>query len=103
MVITMTTQNYLMINESTNTVDNICVWDGNPDTWQPPAGYLMLIQATTIALVWLWDKPADDWVLSQQMGQAQIGFVWNGVECITNDPKPEPPKPQPVTQGTQTI
>ena len=99
-MIKMTTQNYLMISESTNVVENVCLWDGNTDTWQPPTGYLMLIQATTMALVWLWDNAISDWVLSQQMGQAQIGFVWNGIECVTNDPKPEPPQPQPVTQGT---
>jgi hypothetical protein len=103
MVIIMTTQNYLMISQSTNTVENICLWDGNPDTWQPPAGYLMLIQATTMALIWGWDAAVSDWVLSQQMGQAQIGFVWNGVECVTNDPKPEPPQPQPTSEGTQTL
>lgn len=102
-MINMTTQNYLMINESTNVVDNVCLWDGNPDTWQPPAGYLMLVQATTMALVWIWDSAIPDWVLSQQMGQGQIGFTWNGAECVTNDPKPEPPQPQPVTQGTQTL
>lgn len=90
MVINMTVQNYLMIYESTNVVDNVCLWDGNPDTWQPPAGYLMLVQATTMALVWVWDALISDWVLSQQMGQGQIGFTWNGSECVTNDLKPEP-------------
>ena len=79
-----------MIHESTNVVDNVCLWDGNPDTWQPPAGYFMLVQATTMALVWVWDGVIFDWVLSQQMGQGQIGFTWNGAECVTNDPKPEP-------------
>lgn len=93
MVINMTTQNYLMINESTNVVDNVCVWDGNPDTWQPPAGYLMLVQATTMAVVWVWDDAIKDYVLSQQIGQSQIGFTWNGTECMTNEPKPEPPQP----------
>lgn len=99
----MTAQNYLMINEATNVVDNVCVWDGNPDTWQPPAGYLMLVQATTMALVWLWDSTIKDFVLEQQMGQGQIGFTWNGVECITNEPKPAPPQPQPTTEGTQNL
>ena len=91
-MINMTVQNYLMVNESTNVVDNICLWDGNPDTWQPPAGYLMLVQATTMALVWIWDAAITDWVLAQQVGQAQIGFTCNGMECITNAPKPPAPK-----------
>ena len=102
MVINMTTQNYLMVNESTNVVDNVCFWDGNPDTWQPPAGYLMLVQATTMAVVWIFDKAIPDWVLSQQLGQGQIGFTWNGAECVTNDPKPAI-APQPVTEGTQNL
>lgn len=96
----MTVQNYLMVNESTNVVDNICLWDGNTSTWQPPQGYLMLVQATTMALVWVWDAAITDWVLSQQVGQSQIGFTWNGSECVTNIPKPNP---QPIAEGTQTI
>jgi len=99
----MTVQNYLMINGSTNVVDNVCVWDGNPNTWQPPAGYLMLVQATTMALVWVFDKAIDDYVLGQQMGQGQIGFIWNGTECVTNQQKPPHPKPQPTTNGSQTL
>ena len=99
----MTLQNYLMIDLSVNTVENICLWDGNTETWQPPTGYLMLVQATTMALVWQWDKAIPDWVLTQQIGQGQIGFTWNGSECVTNDPKPEPPQPQPVTEGTQNL
>ena len=89
-----------MINESTNVVDNICLWDGDTSTWQPPAGHLMLVQATTMALVWVWDAAITDWVLAQQLGQGQIGFTWNGTECVTNVPKPAP---QPTTQGTQTL
>lgn len=101
-MIKMTTQNYLMINQSTNTIDNICLWDGNPNTWQPPAEYLMLVQATTMALVWVWDAAIKDYVLGQQMGQGQIGFVWNGAECVTNEPKPEKPV-QPQVSGAQTL
>lgn len=101
-MINMTTQNYLMINQSTNTVENVCLWDGNPNTWQPPAGYLMLVQATTMALVWVWDAAIKDYVLGQQMGQGQIGFVWNGTECVTNEPKPEKPV-QPQVSGAQTL
>lgn len=95
-------QNYLMINESTNVVDNVCVWDGNPNTWQPPSGYLLLVKATTMALVWVWDSAITDWVLSQQLGEAQIGFIWNGTECVTNQQKPTP-RPQPSTEGAQTL
>lgn len=99
-MINMTVQNYLMVNESTNVVDNICLWDGNTSTWKSPQGYLMLVQATTMTLVWVWDAAINDWVLSQQVGQSQIGFAWNGSECVTNSPKPNP---QPIAEGTQTI
>lgn len=102
MVIDMTTQNYLMIYEATNIVENVCLWDGNSDTWQPPAGYLMMPQATTMGVIWFWDKPIDDWVLTQEMGTGQIGFIWNGTECVTNEPKPPKPK-QPEVTGAQTL
>jgi hypothetical protein len=101
----MTIQNYLMINESTNVVDNICEWDGNPDTWQPPANTLMLVQATTPALVWqpvYVDGNITDYVLTEVMGAGAIGFTWNGTACVTNEPKPAIPV-QPTTQGTQTL
>lgn len=102
----MTTQNYLMINESANVVENICVWDGDTNTWQPPQGYLMLVEATTPAMVWVLDTQVKDYVLQEQIGVGQIGFTWNGTVLTTNEPKPEPPKPkpdQPATNGTVTI
>jgi hypothetical protein len=102
MVINMT-QNYCMVNETTNICDNITLWDGNPNTWTPPPGYLMLVQADTMALVWLWDAAIPDWVLGQAQGQGQIGFVWNGTDLVTNEPKPAPPKPQPTTEGAQSL
>lgn len=104
----MTTQNYLMINKSTNIVDNVCLWDGNPNTWQPPENYLMLVEATTPAMVWALDvsvTPAE-WVLSEQIGVGGVGFTWNGSVLTTNEPKPQPPSPapnQPDTSGTVTI
>ena len=97
------TQNYCMVNETTNVCDNITVWDGNPDTWTPPPGYLMLVQADTMALVWLWDAAIPDWVLAQEIGQGQIGFIWNGTELITNEPKPAKLAPQAEVTGAQTL
>ena len=79
-----------MVNQATNICDNVTLWDGNPNTWQPPAGYFMLPQATTMALVWTWDEAIPDWVLTQVEGQGQIGFTWNGSELVTNAPKPKP-------------
>ena len=71
----MTTQNYCLVDQATNICDNVVVWDGNPDTWQPPADHLTLIQATTPAKVW----------------------YWNGTYLITNEPQPAPISTIPVT------
>lgn len=91
-----------MINESTNVVDNICLWDGNLDTWQPPIDYLMLVQATTPALTWILNADKTDWELGQVMGAGAIGFTWNGAEVLTDQLKPAKPQPQPTTDGLQT-
>jgi hypothetical protein len=93
----MSAQNYCLINESTNVCDNIVVWDGNPATWTPPSGYLMLVQNTTPAKNWVWNT--DAWILDV-VGEGQIGFTWDGVYLITNEPQPV----EPVTvEGTQEL
>ena len=79
---------YLMINESTNIVENICTWDGDPNTWQPPANTLMLIKDITPAMVWKLNQDNTDYVLTEEIGSAQIGFTWDGSILTTNEPKP---------------
>jgi hypothetical protein len=86
MVINM--QNYLIVNQATNTVENTCVWDGNTQTWSPPANSLALVQATTPAVIWVWNEELNDTELQEQLGQGGIGFTWDGTKCITNQPKP---------------
>lgn len=89
----MTIQNYLMINDSTNIVENICVWDGGTE-WTPPANTLMLVQATTPALIWeavIVDNIITDYVLVEEIGCGDIGFTWNGSVLTTNEPKPPVP------------
>jgi hypothetical protein len=102
MVINMTNQNYLMVNPE-SVVDNICVWDGSPNTWQPPQGYTMLVQDTTPAMVWELNQEKTEYVLAEQIGMAGIGFAWNGFVLTTNLPKPVPPATaeQPISSGTQ--
>jgi hypothetical protein len=88
----MTTQNYLIIES--NVVTNSVLWDGNPDTWQPPAGSIQVVDATTPAMVWnavLVDSKITDWVLVEQLGAGTIGFTWNGSVLTTNEPKPPIP------------
>jgi hypothetical protein len=108
---------YLMINESTNIVENISTWDGNLNTWQPPANTLMLIRDITPAMVWVEKKveiqpPTDPvtyqfiYALEESMGTAGIGFTWDGTICTTNAPQPTmliPAENQPNAEGFTTI
>ena len=90
----MTTQNYLMIQE--NTITNVCLWNGDVNTWQPPANATMLIAETTPTKVWGLNQDKTDYVLVDSIGGAGIGFTYDGVSCITNEPKPKiPPAPEP--------
>lgn len=99
----MKVQAYCMVNPE-NVCDNVCVWDGNTNTWQPPTGYTMLVQETTPAMVWGWD--GSDFVLVEEIGQGQIGFTWDGNALITNQPLPKSISElsnQPTSTGTQTL
>ena len=82
-----------MINESTNVVDNVCVWDGDTNTWQPPTDTLMLVQSDTQALVWQLSADKTNYVLVETLGAGAIGFTWNTTTQVltTNQPKPTVP------------
>lgn len=71
-----------------NVVTNVCVWDGDSDTWTPPADATMLIQATTPAMVWQLNADKTDWVLTKVIGSGAIGFSWDGSVVTTNQLKP---------------
>ena len=86
----MTINSYLIIEN--NVVTNDVVWDGNTQTWTPPADSIQLIQSTTPAMVWqpiYTDEKVTDWVLVEVIGAGGIGFTWNGTVLTTNQPKPE--------------
>jgi len=85
----MTTQNYLMIQESI--VTNVCVWNGDVNSWQPPSDATMLIQATTPTKIWGLNQDETDYVLVDSMGDADIGFTWDGSFATTNQPQPAAP------------
>ena len=89
-----------MIQE--NIVTNVCVWDGNTQTWQPPQDTTMLVQATTPTKIWELNAEKTDYVLTDSIGDGSIGFTWDGSFAITNEPKPEI-LAQPITTGTQTL
>ena len=99
----MTTQNYLMINTAKNIVENVCVWDGDTNTWQPPVDILMLIQADIPAKVWSYNADKTDIVLVEIMGAGGVGFTWDGTYCVTNEPKPQIEVPQPQIQAPQGV
>ena len=95
----MTTQNYLIIEN--NVVTNNVVWDGDVNTWTPPADSIQVIQANTQAKIWLYDKSSNSYVLTEVLNAGDIGFTWDGSVLITNEPQPAPIK-QPVTNGLAT-
>lgn len=36
-------------------VENICLWDGNATTWQPPEIYTMVVAPDGVGIGWSWD------------------------------------------------
>ena len=100
----MPTQNYLMIQN--NVVINVCVWDGNTQTWQPPQDATLLVKEVTPTKIWGLSSELQDYVLIDSSGDADIGFTWDGSFATTNQPKPEKPTPaedQPETSGTVNL
>jgi hypothetical protein len=83
----MADQNYLLIQE--NIVTNIVYWNGDANTWQPPSDATMLVLSTTPTKVWELNAEETEYVLTDFIGNADIGFTWDGTFCITNNPKPE--------------
>ena len=86
----MDARNYHMVNTQTNICENTVLWDGNPDSWSPPPGYLMLLRDETQAKTWVWHADIKDWLLDTLVGRGDIGFVWDGVYLTNNSPKPDP-------------
>lgn len=94
----MTTQNYLVVEN--NVVSNVCVWDGNVNTWQPPTDATMLIQANTNAMIWEINVDKTAFILVKKLGVGTIGFTWDGTVLTTNEPQPTVPTTS--TQSTTT-
>lgn len=81
-------QNYLIIDAS-NVVVNCVMWDGNPETWEPPADTIQLIKATTPAITWVFNQSTMVWEQQTVMGAGSIGFTWDGTTLTTNQPQPQ--------------
>lgn len=101
----MEIQPYCMVDEIQNVCYNVCMWDGDTHTWPVPPNTLMLLQATTPAIVWVWDAEIKDYVLGEVMGAGEVGFTWDGTYLTTTQPKPIAviAADQPTTTGTQTL
>lgn len=47
---------YAVINEQTNIVENVILWDGEPP-WQPPAGtYVQSLEGTEAGIGWKFEN-----------------------------------------------
>ena len=81
-------QNYLIIEN--NVVNNIVIWNGDTNTWTPPQGSIALPQATTPAMVWVFNYTTTPYTsnLEEVIGAGAIGFTWDGSVLHTNEPKP---------------
>ena len=66
---------------------------------------LLLDYETTPSINWSWNKDTKEWELVRtENGGGQIGFSWNGSECVTTEPMPAPfIIVQPTTTGSQTL
>ena len=95
--------NYLLVNTSTTpeTCDNVVVWDGDTNTWTPPASHIALLQETTPSKDWSWDATSNTWVLAESIGDGQIGYTWDGVALTTNEPQPVVPQEQTTQTGAE--
>jgi len=75
-------KNYLLINQQTNIVDNLCIWNGDTQTWTPPPNYLCLPQDTTPRITWVYDEQTQSWVSCDATGTGSIGDTWDGQTLI---------------------
>lgn len=63
---------YAQVEQNSQIVVNVIMWDGNTETWAPPSGYEMI---------------------EDTEGVAGVGFTWNGETFIpppTGGAKEEP-------------
>lgn len=82
----MQMENYVLINNQTDIVDNVVVWDGNTQDWTPPASHTALPQATTPRLIWVQDQQTQAWEQVLVTGGGSIGDAWDGQKLIQPQP-----------------
>lgn len=84
----MENKDYLMINKSTNTVDNIFVWDGNKETWNVPDEYNVFLKEEVKAKIWSYNDNIKDYEIVIKLGAGEIGYLFDGEFVKTNQEKP---------------
>ena len=84
------TKKYLQIDNASNTVTNIILWDGGSN-WTPPEGCTMIDSATIATLHWQFNEETKDYELAQTKDFYDIGFTWDKATrtLTSNHTKPE--------------
>lgn len=106
MVRVMDVQTYCIIDSQSGVCDNVTLWDGDMGVWQPPVKHIAVPQASTPSKVWVQVDNTQQWVLTETVGDGQIGYTWDGVCLTTNEAPPSPTvaeQPQPAVDGSQTL
>ena len=105
----MTDKIYCMVNKDTNICDNVVVWNGDVQQWQPPSNYLMLIQENTLTKNWIWNRELLEWqAFPDSVNDGGIGDTWDGTYLTPPMPTEPPALPvvaqnQPTSTGTTTL
>lgn len=91
----MSIQSYVLINTDIipNVCDNLIMWDGDTNIWNPPQDHIALLQISTPSKNWDWDTNTNAWILTDTIGQGGIGYTWDGTSLITNEAQPSDPLP----------
>ncbi len=84
------TKNYCIVNTETSPqyCENVVIWNGDTNIWNPPEGSIALVQDETPSLDWVFDATANSYVLFLSVGEGSVGWTWDGSALTTNELKP---------------
>lgn len=51
---------YALVNQETNTVENVILWDGDTRNWTPPEGVIAILAPDEVGIGWKYEGGA--WV-----------------------------------------
>jgi hypothetical protein len=81
---------YALVNKETNTVDNIILWDGNINIWQPPETHQAVFAEDKLTLLWVWNSDLNDYEQKEFVDSLDLGLKWDGTKFVEVK-KPETP------------